>query len=63
MAKARKQQAAAPLTAHIRREIATETNLRVLKALPAFRAEHDLPKKLRHLLEKLANAEREPTRR
>jgi len=62
MAGARTQQAAR-LTAHIRREIATETNQRVLKALPAFRADHDLPKKLKRLLEKLANVESGPTQR
>lgn len=50
--------AAAKLATNIRGELATESNLRVLEALPAFRADDDLPQKLRRLLDKLEAAER-----
>lgn len=60
----RRQHSAARLTASIRREIATDVNVRVLKALPAFKVDSKLPKKLKSLLEQLEEHEEpEPTRR
>ncbi|WP_269932555.1 hypothetical protein [Aminobacter sp. HY435] len=60
----RRQQSAARLTAGIRREIATDVNVRVLKALPAFKVDSKLPKKLKALLEQLDEREEPaPTRR
>ncbi|AWC20790.1 hypothetical protein WHT83_06990 [Aminobacter sp. P9b] len=50
--------ATAKLATNIRGELATESNLRVLEALPAFQAEDDLPQKLRRLLDRLEAAER-----
>ncbi|KQU63979.1 hypothetical protein ASC75_15160 [Aminobacter sp. DSM 101952] len=49
---------AARLATNIRSELATESNLRVLEALPAFQTEDDLPQRLRGLLDKLETAER-----
>lgn len=49
---------AAKLATNIRGELATESNLRALEALPAFQAEDDLPQKLRRLLDELEAAER-----
>ncbi|MBB4651072.1 hypothetical protein GGQ99_002835 [Aminobacter niigataensis] len=46
------------MATNIRGELATESNLRVLEALPAFQAEDDLPQKLRRLLDRLEAAER-----
>lgn len=53
----RRQHSAARLTASIRREIATDVNVRVLKALPAFKVDNKLPKKLKALLEQLEDRE------
>lgn len=46
------------LTANMRRQLASEGNLRVLEALPAFRADNTLPNRLRRLLHRLEAAER-----
>lgn len=48
---------ATKVATNIRRELATESNLRVLEALPAFQADEHLPKKLRRLLDRLDAAE------
>lgn len=48
---------ATKVATNIRRELATESNLRVLEALPAFQADLHLPKKLRRLLDRLDAAE------
>ncbi|MDH4986630.1 hypothetical protein QEZ47_14040 [Aminobacter anthyllidis] len=50
---------AAKVATNIRRELVTESNLRVLEALPAFQADDRLPKKLRHLLDRLDAAEQD----
>jgi len=57
MSSARINKTAAKVATNIRRELASESNLRVLEALPAFQAEEHLPKKLRRLLDKLEAAE------
>lgn len=59
MSNTRINKTAAKLATNIRRELATESNLRVLEALPAFQADERLPKKLRRLLDRLEDAEQD----
>ena len=59
----RRRHSAAKLTASIRREIATDVNVRVLKALPSFKVDGNLPKKLKSLLEQLEEREEPAPRR
>lgn len=47
----------AGLSSLVRREFKSEDNRKFLRALPAFRAEPDLPDRLRHLLARLEQAE------
>lgn len=53
----------AKLAVNMRRELASQTNLRVLESMPVFKAEAELPKRLRRLLEKLTEIEANPSRR
>ncbi|MBE1206363.1 hypothetical protein IHE39_18890 [Aminobacter carboxidus] len=59
MPNARNNKTAAKLATNIRRELATESNLRVLEALPAFQADDHLPNKFRRLLDRLDAAEQD----
>lgn len=59
MSSTRISKTAAKVATNIRRELASESNLRVLEALPAFQADEHLPKKLRRLLDKLEAAEQD----
>ncbi len=59
MPNARNNKTAAKLATNIRRELVTESNLRVLEALPAFQTDDRLPKKLRRLLDRLDSAEQD----
>lgn len=52
---------ATKLAVNMRRELASQTNLRVLESMPVFRAEADLPKRLRRLLDKLTEIEANPS--
>ncbi|ODT06303.1 MAG: hypothetical protein ABS58_12100 [Mesorhizobium sp. SCN 65-20] len=54
---------AAKLAVNMRRELASQTNLRVLESMPAFKAEAELPARLRRLLAKLTEIEARPSRR
>lgn len=54
----RTNKTAAKLATNIRRQLTSDSNVRALEALPAFRADEELPKKLRRLLERLDAAER-----
>ena len=49
----------AELAADIRRQAGSEATKRLLRALPAFRLEKDVPKRLRDLLDRLDGAEGE----
>lgn len=59
MSSPRINKTAAKVATNIRRQLASESNLRVLEALPAFQADKQLPKKLRRLLDKLEAAEQD----
>lgn len=59
----RRRHSAAKLTAVIRRELATDVNVRVLKALPTFKVDANLPKKLKSLLKQLDEREELAPRR
>lgn len=47
----------AKVATNIRRQLASASNVRVLESLPVFRADGNLPKRLRKLLKKLEAAE------
>ncbi|PWK70670.1 hypothetical protein [Aminobacter sp. AP02] len=47
----------AKVATDIRRQLASQSNVRVLESMPVFRADGTLPKKLRKLLKKLEAAE------
>jgi hypothetical protein len=48
----------AKLAADIRRQVGSEATKRLLRALPPFRLEKDMPKRLRDLLDRLDRADR-----
>lgn len=54
---------AAKLAVNMRRELASQTNLRVLESIPAFQTDAELPARLRRLLAKLTEIEARPSRR
>ncbi len=51
------------LAINMRRELASQTNLRVLESMPAFKSEVELPAHLRRLLDKLKEIEAKPQSR
>jgi hypothetical protein len=53
---------AAEFSCLVRREIGTETNARVLRRMPVFQADHDLPDDMRDMLARLDHAERAHSR-